>query len=55
MVETRTTEDTSKPLYVSTVAEDALKIKLSKDSQSETSLINHLKKIFKKTELSNFT
>ena len=55
MVETRTTEDTSKPSYVSTVAEDVPKIKLSKDSLSETSSINHPKKIYKKTELSNFT
>jgi hypothetical protein len=53
MVETKTTEDTLKLLFVSTVVEDVQKIKLSKDSQLEILLINHLKKILKKIELSN--
>ena len=54
-VETKTTEDTLKLLYVSTVVEDVLRTKLSKDSQSEILLINHLKRILNKIELSNST
>ena len=42
-----------KLLFALTAEEDALKIKLSKDSPSEILLINHQKKIYKKIEPSN--
>jgi len=54
-VETNTTEDMLEPSFVSTVADIVQKIRLSKDSPSEILLINHPKRILKKTELSNTT
>ncbi len=53
--ETNTTEDTLELSSVSTVADILPRTRLSRDSPSEISLINHPKKILKKTEPSNST